>query len=84
MLMQQESFCFFKHFVSELLKGAAMFARSLPVKSIKRLALDVINTSATHIGLVHDVTDKNCPTQNGITHSSVSQLSNVNFSQTRL
>ena len=45
-----------------------MLGCSLPVKSRKRLAYDVIDTSATHASRVCDVTDTDCHTQNGSAH----------------
>ena len=37
--------------------GAAMLVHFLPIKSWKRSARDVIDTSAIHAGLAYDVTD---------------------------
>ena len=48
-----------------------MLVRSSPMKSRKRLARDVLDTSATRAELVHDVTDTYSHTQNGSAHSSV-------------
>ena len=41
-----------------------MLVCSLPVKRRKRLALDFICASATHAGLVQDIADTHCHTQN--------------------
>ena len=56
-------------------QGVAILVRSLPKKSKKekekrkKLSHDVIYTSATHAGFVHDVTDKDCHTENGSAQS---------------
>ena len=52
-------------------QGAAMLARSLPMKSRKRLACDVFDTLATHAGFAHGVTDTDCLAQNVSTHGRV-------------
>ena len=52
-------------------QGTAIFVRSLPTKSRKRLARDVFDTFTTHAGLVHDVTNTDCRAQNGSTHGRV-------------
>ena len=38
-------------------QGAAIFVRSLPMKTRKRLAEDVMYTFAVHAGFIQDVTD---------------------------
>ena len=40
-------------------------------KAEEGLVHDVINTSATHADLVHDVTDADCQAQNGHYHGRV-------------
>ena len=45
-------------------KGAAMSVPSLQLKSTKRLAYDIIYTSSTNAGLVHDMT-QTAKTRNG-------------------
>ena len=54
-----------------------MLVRCLPVKKRKRLARDVIHTSATYADLVQDVTDTDCQTQNGFQPSHVDACSFV-------
>ena len=56
-----------------------------PIKSRKTLAGDVIGTFAKDAGLVLDVTDTDCMSQNGSTHvDSFSRLSNGEKSETRM
>ena len=52
-------------------QGAAILVCSLPMRSGKRLAYDVFDTSINHADLVHDVTDTDCRSQNGTTHGCV-------------
>ena len=47
-----------------------MLVCSLQMKGRKRLACDVLDTFATHAGLVYDITDIDWA-QNGNTHSCV-------------
>ena len=42
---------------------------SLPMRNQYRLARDVFHTFATHAGPVYDITDIDCWSQNGCTHS---------------
>ena len=51
-----------------------MLFTSLPIKSKVRLAHDVIDTCTMHAGLVHDITGRDCLTQNGRSHSHVGYL----------
>ena len=46
-------------------QGTGMFAHSLWRKSRKNLIHDVTDTSATHTGLLRDVTGTDCRAQNG-------------------
>ena len=48
-----------------------MLVRFLSMKSRKGLASDVVDTFATHSGLVRDVTDTDFLAQNGRTHDHV-------------
>ena len=48
-----------------------MLTRSFTNVEQKRLAADVSDTFATHLGLVHDVIDTNCLAQNGRTYGRV-------------
>ena len=41
------------------------------MKSRKKWACDVFATVASHVNLVHDVTDTDCWAQNGSTHGGV-------------
>ena len=68
-----------------------LVTNSLPVRHLstkkkkkKRLAHELLDTFATHADLVDDVTDTDCPTQNGDALGRVFwRLSNVEFYQTR-
>ena len=48
-----------------------MMVCSLPMKNIKRLTSDVLDTFAKYSCRVHDLTDADCWAQNGSTRSSV-------------
>ena len=52
-------------------RGAAILARSLPLKSSKGSAPDVSGTLGTHSGLVHDVTGAHFWTRNNSIHGFV-------------
>ena len=58
---------------------------SLPMKTIKRLASDVFDTSAPHIHLVYDVTDRDCSVLGTAEMAAItvafSRLSDVGFYQ---
>ena len=59
-------------FEFDVLRAQAMLVHSLPMKSRERLVHDVMPyNSAIHAGLVHDVTDTDCMTQNGSAHGPV-------------
>ena len=49
-----------------------MIVCSLLLKSRKKLAHNVFDTSAADVGLVHDITDTDCGAQNGCTRSHIS------------
>ena len=53
-----------------------------PSEEHKRLAPDVLYTSATRVGLVDDVRDTDCRTQNGGVDDSV--FANVDFLPTKI
>ena len=59
------------YFKSELLRAHTFSFPFLSLKGRKRLAHGVSDTSATHAGLVHEVTDTHCWAQNGSTHGHV-------------
>ena len=48
-----------------------MLIRSLHMRSRKKLTCDVIDTIATYVDPVHDVTGTDCWAQNGSTHGHV-------------
>ena len=60
-------------------KSMATMVRTLPMKRRKRLACDVLDTSATLANLVHDVSDIDWQTQIAALTAEFLRLSNVNF-----
>ena len=56
-----------------------MLVHSLPLKSTKKLPCDIIDTCATHAGLVYNVTDPDCQIQNGSNHSCVCMTFKMSF-----
>ena len=49
-----------------------LLVHALPVKSRKRLAHDVTDSWVSLVSVVHDVTNTDCQTQNGSSHSCAS------------
>lgn len=62
-------FCFKFQLLTVLWAQPCYF--TLPMKSRKRLARNVIDTCVTHSDLVHDVRDTDYQTENGSTHSHI-------------
>ena len=61
-----------------------MLVRSFQMKSRKGLVRDVFDTFATRSGLVYDVTDTDCWTQNGSTHDRVAATAKRRFLTNRI
>ena len=63
-------------------QGAAILVHSLPMKSGKRLTKDILDTSATHDKLVHDVIIQTAKLKTAAIKLLFSFFPNIDFSQT--